>query len=184
LLGESKAETTAIKTEDELWRHVFKRLVVWTAKSHRMNPADAEETVQEAIRLFLKAGGQADPADPRALLLALGSKVNGIAVNRRRKKAELAVRLTDDGSEAEPDRPSSPEERIVDAQVARKAVSTLLDRVGDDQVVTDIIMQTSDGVEDPADQAKAIGCGIRDVYNGRRRLKTHVDAVRKLMEGW
>lgn len=184
MLGESKAETTAIKTEDELWKHVFKRLVVWTAKNHRMNPADAEETVQEAIRLFLKAGGQADPAAPRALLLALGSKVNGIAVNRRRKKAELAVRLTEDGSEAEPDHPSSPEERIVDAQVARKAVSTLLDRVGEDQVVTDIIMQTSDGVEDPADQAKAIGCGIRDVYNGRRRLKTHVDAVRKLMEGW
>lgn len=183
MAGENTAKATS-KAEGELWQLTFKRLVAWTAKIHHMNASDAEETVQEAIRLFLKTGGQADPTKPKELLVALGSKVNGVAVNRRRKKAALSVRLTEDGSEAEPDCPPNLEERIVADAVARKAISTLLDRVGNDDLVTAIVMCTSDGVEDPADQSKAIGCGIREVYNGRRRLKTHVDAVRELMKDW
>jgi len=43
-------------------------------------------------------------------------------------------------------------------------------------------MQTSDGVEDPADQAKALGCDVLEVYNARRRLKVHVEAVKKMLE--
>jgi len=147
-----------------------------------MNQADAEETVQEAIRIFLQAGGAADPADAQAFLLSLGSSINGIVANRLRKKADLAVQLTEDGSESEPDHPSDPEALIVGADAARKAVSLLLDRATDDSIVSDIIVYTTEGVEDPADQAKAIGCSILEVYNGRRRLKVHVDAVRKTME--
>lgn len=110
-------------TEDELWRLAFKRLVVWTAKKHRMNPADAEETVQDAIRLYIAAGGRADPTNPKALLDALGSNINGIAVNRRRKKAELAVSLTADGEPVERHDPPNPEQQFVDDDIARKAVS-------------------------------------------------------------
>lgn len=171
-------------TEGELWGLAFKRLVGWAIKKHRMNQADAEETVQGAIRLFLQAGGTADPAAPKALLEALGSNVNGIAVNRRRKKAELAVQLTTDGSAAELDEPHDLEQSIIDGQIARKAISTLLDRVEHDELATAIIVQTSDGVEDPAAQASALGRDIRDVYNARRRLKAHVEAVQKLMVGW
>jgi DNA-directed RNA polymerase specialized sigma24 family protein len=171
-------------TEDELWKLAFKKLVFWTAKKHRMNPADAEETVQDAIRLFLKAGGQADPANPKALLDALGSNINGIAVNRRRKKAELAVLLTADGEEAERDDPPNTEQRIVDDEIARKAVSTLLERIEKDELATAIVMQTIDGVEDPADQAKALGRRVQEVYNARRRLKAHVEAVKQLMGTW
>lgn len=180
-MGKIKADAT-VRTENELWVWAFKRLVLWTVKKHRMNPADAEETVQEAIRIFLKAGGTADPADAEGLRFALGSHINGIVANRRRKKADLAVQLTEDGSESEPDHPSDPEARIVGADTARKAISLLLDRANDDSVVSDIIVHTTEGVEDPADQAKAIGCSTLEVYNGRRRLKAHADAVRKTLE--
>lgn len=184
MLGESKERTTAGTTEDELWKLAFKKLVLWTVKRHRMNPADAEQTVQEAIRLFLKAGGQVDPANPKALLDALGSNINGILVNRRRKKAERAVGLTDDGEAAELDDPPDAEQAVVDAVIARKAISTLLERVENDELATAVVMQTLDGVEDPAEQAMALGCAVREVYNARRRLKSHVEAVRQLMETW
>lgn len=162
----------------------FKRLVPWTAKKHRMNAADAEETVQDAIRLFLKRGGQADPTDPKALLEALGSNINGIAVNRRRKKAELAVSLTEDGEPAEVAGAENLEQRSIDDQIARKAISTLLERVDGDELASAIVMLTSDGVEEPADQAEALGRPVQEVYNARRRLKPHVEAIRQLMETW
>jgi hypothetical protein len=149
-----------------------------------MNPADAEETVQDAVRLFLKAGGRADPNDPKALLAALGSNINGIAVNRRRKKAELAVQLTTDGVPAEFGNPPDAEQQIIDDEIARKAVSTLLDRMQGDEVATGILLKIIDGVEDAADQAKELGCAVREVYNARRRLKIHVEAVKQLMETW
>lgn len=171
-------------TEDQLWQLAFKKLVIWTVKRHRMNAADAEETVQEATRLFLKAGGTADPANPKALLEALGSNINGIAVNRRRKKTALAVTLTSDGESAELDEPDDPEQRILNDDFARRAISTLLERIEEDELATAIVMQMIDGVEDAADQAKALGRRIQDVYNARRRLKTHREAVEKLMETW
>jgi DNA-directed RNA polymerase specialized sigma24 family protein len=184
LLGQSKTPAAAATAEGELWRLAVKKLVVWTVKKHRMNPADAEQVVQEAIRLFLRAGGQADPNNPKALIDGLGSNINGIAVNRRRKKAELAVRLTADGTDAEPDDPPDAEQRLIDDQIARKAISAILERVKDDQRATEVVMMMSEGIEDPADQAKAMGCDVREVYNARRRLKTHVEAIKQRMETW
>lgn len=168
--------------ESELWASIFKRLVLWTIKRHRANLTDAEEVVQEAIRQFIEAGGGADPADPKALLGALGSRINGIVINHRRKKATRAIRLTADGSQAELDDPPDPNERIIDGDLANKAISALLERLGDDALATAVVMQTADGVEDPADQAKALGRDVREVYNARRRIKVQTDAVRKLME--
>jgi hypothetical protein len=181
---ESQATATTRTTEGELWRLAFKRLVLWTMKRHRMNPADAEETVQEAVRLFLNAGGVASPERPRALLDALGSNINGIAVNRRRKKAERAVHLTTDGEPPELEGPLDAEQRVADDHAARRAVAALLERVEGDELATALVWQTLDGVEAPADQAKALGRDVRDVYNARRRLTTHVDAVKQLMETW
>ncbi len=171
-------------TSEELWKLVFKKLVFWSVKKHRLNHADAQETVQAAIRQFLQAGGIADPANPRALLEALGSRINGIAVNRRRNMVLKSVGLTLDGSLPEASGLEDPEQRISGADIARKAVSTLLNRVEEDSQVLAIVMQISDGVEEPAEQARILGLDIRDVYRARRRLKTHVDAVKQMMEDW
>ncbi len=45
-------------------------------------------------------------------------------------------------------------------------------------------MEMSEENDIPGEQAKDIGCDVAQVYNGRRRLKGHVDAVGKLMEEW
>lgn len=181
---QERKERTQSADEDELWGLAFKRLVLWTVKKHRLSPADAEETVQEAVRLFLEAGGVADPADPKALLHALGSNINGIAVNRRRKKALHAVTLTADGAATEPEDPPDVEQKIMNAEIARRAVSALLDRVADDELLFSLVIQTAEGVEDPADQAKVLNRSIQDIYNARRRLKAHIQAVKDLMEAW
>ncbi len=170
--------------EDELWGSVYSRLVPWTARRHRVNSADAEEMVQESIRLFLRAGGIANPDDPRALLAALGSGINGVAVGRRRKKAILAVSVTKDGAPAEPSKPEHPADRIERVDEARKGVGTLLGRIQEDALSVEIVLQMADGVLEPAEQAKALGRDVREVYNARRRLKVHVEAVEKIMEKW
>lgn len=169
---------------DDMWLLVLKRLVPWSMRRHRLNAADAEETVQEAVRQFLAAGGVVDASDPKALLQAIGSRVNGIAVDMRRKKALRAVGLTFDGQL--PDVPEADvlEDRQVRDDSARKGVATLLERVADDELVRRIVEQMADGVDNPAEQAKALGRDIREVYNARRRLVTHVAAVEQLMESW
>ena len=73
---------------------------------------------------------------------------------------------------------------MVADDIARKAVSALLDRVDGDDLVLAIVMQIADYVSDAAAQAKALGRDVREVYNARRRLKTHVEAIEKLMEAW
>ncbi len=187
LAGNSK-DREAERKEQALWAQAFKRLVLWTVRRHRMNAADAEETVQEAVRQFFEAGGVVDANNPKALLDALGSRVNGIAVNRRRKKADGAVRLTAEGSAKELDAPSdsmpSSEARVVDGDLARRAISTLLERVDGDDLAQSIVLQEVEGVEDAADQARALARDVADVYKARKRLRTHVLAVKELMEKW
>jgi DNA-directed RNA polymerase specialized sigma24 family protein len=181
-MGERKEGRTG--SEDELWGAVYTRLVPWTVRRHRVNPADAEEMVQDAVRLFVESGGTADPRDVRGLLAALGSRINGIAVDRRRKKANRAVSMTKDGDPAEPPTPENPADRMVRADEARKAIEALLERVRGDALVTSIVLQMSDGVVEPAAQAKVLGCDVTDVYNARRRLKVHVEAIQKMMGSW
>lgn len=169
--------------EAEMWSAAFKRLVGWAIKHHGLKLADAEETVQEGIRQFLSTGGVADPADLKGLLQAVGSRINGVVVDRRRKKALREDGLTDDHSIAELI-VSGPEQQRVSDDVARKAVNALLDRIERDELLVAIVMQMSEGVEDAAEQAKALGRDVREVYNARRRLKPHVEAVARLMEAW
>ena len=84
-----------------MWATAFKRLVYWGIKRHRLHLADAEEIVQEGIQQYLAAGGVADPADLDGLMHALGSRIYGVAVGRRRKKALREDALIEDGSAAE-----------------------------------------------------------------------------------
>lgn len=176
------ARENAEQAEDELWGLAFKRLLVWTMKRHHMNRADAEDTVQEGIRLFLRAGGTVNPADPKQLVNDIGSRINGIAIDRRRKKADGAVCLTTDGAPAEPDEGSDPEGRTADDDAARKAITAVLQRVEDDEVATGVILQSLEGADDAEAQAKALKRSVVEIYKARRRLKGHWDAVKKLME--
>lgn len=182
---EGRREPTKGRTEDDaLWKSASFRLVAWTARRHRLDAAEAEDTVQEAIQQFIRAGGAADPTDLEGLLASVGSRINGIINNKRRKKAHRAVGLTDDGAPAELDDPPDQEEMLADASFGRKAIGVLLERVEGDDLLSAMVMQMAEGVEEPADLAKVLGRKVHDVYNARRRLKAHVEAVKKIMEGW
>ena len=180
-MGERTKQSTE-KSEDELWQLAYVRLVPWTIKAHRVNLADAEEMVQDAIRLFLKAGCAIDIHDEAGFLQKLGSNVNGIAVNRRRKKALVSVNLTKDGSPTEPGEHFDAEQIIVSEDQAKKSVTALLERVQGDELVFAIVMQMVDGVDEAAAQAQTLGVNVTEIYKARRRLKAHADAIEKLME--
>lgn len=176
MVGESK------EREAQTWLAVFKQLVLWAVRRHGLSQADAEEVVQEGIGQYLAAGGVVDLADQKALRWGISSRINGIVNNRRRKKSLREDALDDESLGELVD--VGPELRAIGDDIVRKAISELLERVEADDLMTGIVMQIADGVEDPADQAKALGRPIAEVYNARRRLKPHVEAVRKLMETW
>jgi len=151
---------------------------------HRLGAADAEDIVHEAIEQFIRAGGVADPADRGALLQALGSRINGIVVNQRRKKALRAVGPTADGAPAELEDPPDPEMTLVEGAAVRKAVGLLLDRTAGDELACAIVLEMAEGMDEPAELAKVLGRDVGEVYNARRRLKPHIEAVNKIKEGW
>lgn len=147
---------------------------------------DAKEAVQEAACQLIQAGFEVDANAEdmlHKLLEALGSRINGLAINRRRKKAAGAVGLTEDGAPAEPAEPLDAERQVVDNDLARRTLSQLLERTTDDQVASSVLILMSDGVDEPAEQAKALGCDVREIYKARRRLSGHFYAIGKLNEG-
>lgn len=152
-------------------------------KRHRMGPDDAEETVQAAIQQFLAAGGVADPARPRELLHALGSRVNGIAVNHRRKRANQAIALTKDGDEPDAEDETTGEARLVRDDHARRTLAALVEDVRGDTLLAAMLHHMIDGIDEPAELARALAVDVREVYNARRRLKMRVEAVTKRTEG-
>jgi hypothetical protein len=98
LVGKGTDQKKVAPREDDVWAQVFRRLVPWTVKRHGITPADAEEVVQEGIAQLIRSGKSIDFENLEAVLLAVGSRINGVAVNRRRNKALRAVLLTRDGS--------------------------------------------------------------------------------------
>lgn len=167
-------------SETELWGSVYRRLLVWAIRSHGLNPADAEEVVQEAIRQFLTAGG-ATVDGAGSLLRGVGSRINGLIANRRRKKAFI---LTSDGATPEPENGDEGrvEERLINDDWSRKATSLLLDRIDKDKILFSMIEKMADGLETPSELADALRLDAQDIYNARRRLNTHVAAVTAAME--
>src|SRR5690606_33795179 len=115
--------------EDAVWARAFRNLIPWTVKRHRVSPSDAEELVQEGIAQLIRTGRKIDLEDFRELLRAIGSRVNGIAVNRRRNKAVSAVLLTTDGSFDDGGDESEFEDSLVNDDLARRGVSAILERI-------------------------------------------------------
>lgn len=166
---------------DELWGRAYKVLVLWSIKRFRVSMQDAEDLVQEGMKQFIGAGGTAD-AGFKALLQAVGSRINGEHNNQSRNKASNAVRLTADGQLPDDRVGDHAEDRVVAVNWSRKAVGVLLDRVGGDDVLLAMVTHMADGTDAPAELAVALGVGPGDVYNARRRLNGHVTAVKASME--
>lgn len=168
--------------EHELWGVAYRRLVGWTVRRHGLDPTDAQDVVQGGIEQYLEAGGTAHGGLDE-LLRGIGSRINGIVVNLRRKKALKAVGLTKDGLAPEHGDEGREEERLLDDDWAHKAIGLLVDRLSDDEVLFEMLCKMEDGLETPAELSEALGVDVRAVYKARRRLKGHAEAVRAQMEG-
>lgn len=164
-------------SENNLWGDVYKRLCVWVVKKHRLIPADAEEIVQEGIEQFLAAGGNIADTRPN-LLRGVGSRCNGLINNRHRKKALKAICLTADGVDPDNDDGGQAEKRLINDNWEQKAMSLLLERIENDEVAFSVLSQMVDGLEKPAELAKALGLDVVVVNNARRRLNGHVAAIK------
>jgi hypothetical protein len=167
--------------ERALWEQARARLVAWTARRFHAAAADTEEFVQEGIRQFLEAGGTAS-GGLAPLLDGVGSRINGIAVNRLRKKSYQAVRLTGSDEVLDPPDDADPEVRLEALALARKAVKLVLQRASGDGLVCEMVIQMTGGLDTPADIAQALGVDVQAVYQGRRRLAGHARAVALMMD--
>ena len=182
---EGKATTGSKPSSlDDVWVRVFRRLVPWAARRHRVTATEAEDLVQEGIAQLIRSEGKIDTADFGALLRAVGSRVNGVAVNLRRKKAARAVLLTSTGSFDERDDANEFAERLLDNDLARRAVNAVLDRLTHDELAFSVLGLMAEEVYEPAEQARQLHLDVADIYNARRRLDGHAKAVRDLMETW
>lgn len=172
---------TVLSSQD--WPAITKRLVLF---AHRRlggrSLETAREVVQEALaRIWDPAYADWDPIAQPNLIRHLGSVVNGIVRNLNASARERSVvgrpsevldRLAERGAGAI-------DGRRVDGQIdARKVIDRLLERTSADELVTDVVLLMSDGVDRPGEQAAKLERPIGDVYNARRRLKDHMSAVR------
>jgi hypothetical protein len=164
---------------------VYKQLVVYASRRHRLEPEDAKQVAQEALRRFFDPEyADWDPEKYPTILRFLGSIVNGI-VSDMRKRARFA---SDRSVEALPEstllhRVPSPEDRVLDAALGRQAVSMLLENAQGDRVVEDVCLQMLEGNDGAASQASALGLPIRTVYEARRRLESMRMKVRVALGG-
>jgi hypothetical protein len=169
-----------IWSDDDVWRVLWRRLLGWTAKRHQLTRLDAQDVVQEAVLQHFAGGGARDK-DGSILAGEIRSRINGIAVNLRRKKCRRAVRLTADGTLPDDADACETEERIVGLDWTKRALDVLLDRTSSDNIVFAMVCQMAHGVTDPFQLAEALGSDVRQVYNARRRLQAHVVAVRRAL---
>lgn len=173
------------RDKEQLWAAVYGRLVGWTVNKKRLEPKEADEVVREAITQFVAANNNHGDLGERDLLRGVGSCINGNLRNRRRKKIEKATSLSTDGVLPEQNDHGLVEADLITADLARRAVSALLDRVteaeADDDLLPRMVLAMIDGHVKPRELATHLGVGIGDVYNARKRLARHVAAVKSEM---
>jgi DNA-directed RNA polymerase specialized sigma24 family protein len=165
------------------WSAITKRLVAYAHRRLRRRSIEtAKEIAQEALtRIWDPEYAGWDPAKEPMLLRHLGSVVNGIVRNlhvsmRERAAVGRAPEIVERLAEL-PE--GAPDGRSADGRMdARKIVDRLLERTGTDEIVSGIVLLMAEGIDRPAEQAAALDRTVRDIYNARRRLKDHGNAVR------
>lgn len=164
------------------WGQVAMRLTVYAHRRlRRIGVEDAslaEDYASEAIRRhFDEAYADWSGEDP--LLHHLGSVVNGLVSNLRRKRARRPTHHELDERRAPEDARLGPEHRVETRELARIALAALRARLDGDDVAEGVVEQLLVGEDRPRAIARALELDVREVYNANRRLKKHYAAVRE-----
>lgn len=163
------------------WADVSRRLTLFVLRrmGQRQNVHDAEEIAQEAVRRFLDPNyaGWDETAEPN-LLRHLGSIANGVLSDRRQRSATTREELRAPRELADNRSIDDIERRAAVGELAEQALAALRARLVGDSVgerVFELILQE---VDEPREQARHLQVPIREIYNARRRLALHREAIR------
>lgn len=100
----------------------------------------------------------------------LASRVNGIVLNRWRRKGTHAEVASELGGIATADSCRSPEEMFADREMAGAACSRVLDRLDGNEAAVAVFMAMAEAVDKPMDIAAEAGLPIGAVYRARERI--------------
>lgn len=154
----------------------FRRL----GRKHRLK--DAEDLALEAIAQYLDPRNSPDRS--KSLRDVLGSIVNGLVKNLRRKEARWA------GPPGDPDdvlehvaaKTLTPEEAVGFKEKVKRKMDALLDRVATVPEAEQILLLEIEGVDEPSEQAQKLKVDIRDVYRARRKLAGIQDEINEAFD--
>lgn len=171
-LGDDRAEPLPESID---WKSTSEQLVAFARRRHRLTAEEAEQDAQEAIRRFFDPDYvRFDPAAHGTLLEFLGSIVNAIVANRRRRGSSSKAFLgwgTDDGE------PMTPEDIAIAREHAGRVVAKLVERTERAPVVARLLAVLLEGVEGIENEAERVGVSVAEIEKARRRLKAHVEVI-------
>ncbi len=136
-----------------------------------LDTGQAKEIAGDAIRQIIEAGW--DRTKYPDFLDCLASRVNGIMVNKWRRKsthAEVATEMAEMDRMTSDDSSRSPEQRFADQELASAACGRVLDLLNGNEAAVAVFMAMADGVDKAADIAADTGLPIAVVYRARERI--------------
>ena len=169
------------------WGEVYKRLTLYAFRRlERIGmacPVLAQDLASEAIRRHLDPGyADWDREAYPALLLWLGSVVNGMVRNHMRKQAYQRERLSQHAHHVARDHAPPAALQLESREEMRQLLDILRERIVHDPLLIDVVEAWLEGVDQPAEIALALGCPVQDIYNANRRLRRHAESLRAVFE--
>jgi DNA-directed RNA polymerase specialized sigma24 family protein len=165
-----------------------KKLVGYANRKTR-DMTRATDAAQEAVARMLEGRGSYrwDPTR-KSLLNHLADVVDTVVANERRRAATRREKpidraSDDDGkphSDRHPDsRPNAEQQAasIEERQTELRLAAEVMTRVEKDPVIPGMLALEEEGIHDAAEQARRLGCTVKDIYRARERLAYHRDAV-------
>lgn len=142
-----------------------------------LSPEEAADVSQQAICIVL-AKPEWDQRRHPEMRAWLGSTVNGLIANLRKNVGRKMQKQVGGGTATEPFSdgvglpavPSSPEDRAITADRARKGISRILDLVKGKPFAEDVILLSLDEVDTPQEQAQALKVDVCKVYRAREAI--------------
>jgi DNA-directed RNA polymerase specialized sigma24 family protein len=198
-----KPDTTS-RLADTLRTHAdIVEILLSAAHRHMRNTADAEDLLQETLRIALERDGPPDPDDPVAVRLFLGSIMNSRAANRRRAEHRHPTtpydervtpgneRVTPGDDQGPPIDEANhsitlsasipnPERAMIEREeeAFRQATKAALrDALAGDDIAQRMFDLADTGVRGSTEFAERIGCSRDDVYRAQRRITRHAQRL-------
>jgi DNA-directed RNA polymerase specialized sigma24 family protein len=156
--------------------------LLYAATRHAQSEADAEDLVQETLRIALARSDPPDAADLDAVRRFLGSILNGVAANARRAKRRHPASVYDDDVPPSSSRGvPSPERALAEREEEasrQQAKADLRAHLAGEPIALRMWDLAEEGVRGSAEMAQRIGCSVAEVYNAQRRITYHARRLR------